>query len=187
LASIPILNLNLLENPLVVYFSKQRYLPKEKFLHLIGTLAMEILAKDLQNFIVSQSLENYEITLTVTDKKTNHKEKITKEIEIPKEAIIPRIIKIKEELKDKLELISTTLEKKVTEFGRTVRDLILIKSKYLTTSPVGIINVHFEKTKEDIDLTNLIADIDPKTKKSILYMPQWPEVIDKDKVLFIPK
>jgi len=68
-----------------------------------------------------------------------------------------------------------------------MRDWILIKIKHSTSTPVGIINVHFEKATEDIDLTQMIADTDVEKRKSILYMPEWPSIIEKEKVLFIPK
>jgi len=31
------------------------------------------------------------------------------------------------------------------------------------------------------------GDVDLKKKKSLLYMPEWPEVIEKEKILFVPK
>jgi len=52
---------------------------------------------------------------------------------------------------------------------------------------VGIINVHFEKATEDIDLTQMKVDVDLEKKKSLLYMPEWPEEVTESKVLFIPK
>jgi len=124
----------------------------------------------------------YNIKLVGIDKETGEKEFITRRVEI-KEGIIPRIIKVAEE---KIELISTELGEKVSEFGRTMRDTILIKIKHSETVPVGLITVYFEQATEDIDLTELVADLDIEKKKSILYTPQWPEVIKKEKVLFIP-
>jgi len=78
-------------------------------------------------------------------------------------------------------------EEKATEFGRTMKDAVLILKRKSAPIPIGIINVHPEKAKEDIDLTDLVADSDIEKKKSILYMPQWPEMIEKSKILFIPK
>lgn len=128
----------------------------------------------------------YDVKLTGIDKETGEEEYITRKITV-KEGIIPKIIKIAEEVKDKLELISTELEEKVTEFGRTMKDTILIKVKHSPSTPAGLINVHFEKATGDIDLTEMIVDTDPEAKKSILYMSQWPEEIEQEKVLFIPK
>ena len=90
-------------------------------------------------------------------------------------------------MKEKLELISIELGEEVTEFGRTMRDTILIKVKHSLSTPVGLITVHFEKATEDIDLTQMKADIDLEKKKSILYMPEWPRIVEKEKILFIPK
>jgi len=49
------------------------------------------------------------------------------------------------------------------------------------------IKAQSEQDTEDIDLSNLVADIDLEARKSILYMPDWPNVIEKSKILFIPK
>jgi len=128
----------------------------------------------------------YNVTLIVRDNETGKEEKITRKIKIKEEAIIPWIIKIKEEMKERLELISTTLGTNLTEFGRTMRDWVLIKVKHSPSTPVGVINVHFEQATEDIDLTDMVADSDLKKRKAILYMSKWPEVIEEKKVLFIP-
>jgi len=128
----------------------------------------------------------YTLKLRAIDKETEEEEFITRTVKI-KEGIIPKIIKITEKLKEKVELISTELGEKVTEFGRTMRDWVLIKVKYSPSTPAGLINVHFEKATEDIDLTDMVADTDLNTRKSILYIPSWPNVIEKEKILFIPK
>jgi PKD repeat protein len=128
----------------------------------------------------------YTIKLRAIDKETGEEEFITRKVEI-KEGIIPKIIKIAEELKEKVELISTELGEKLTEFGRTMRDTVLIKVKHSPSAPVGVINVHFERATEDIDLTKMKADVDLKGKKSLLYMPEWPNIVEREKILFIPK
>ena len=76
---------------------------------------------------------------------------------------------------------------KLTEFRRTMRDWVLIKVKHSPSLPVGLINVRFEEAIEDIDLTQMKADIDIERKKSILYMSEWPKEVGKEKILFIPK
>ena len=131
--------------------------------------------------------DKYNVTLTAKDNLTGKEEKITKKIEIKEEAVYPRLIKIKEELGEKLELISTTFGKRVTEIGRTVKDTILIQVRHSKPTPVGLITVHFENAVENIDLTDLNADSNFTNRKSILYMYDWPNVIEKKKVLFIPK
>jgi len=128
----------------------------------------------------------YNATLIAIDKETNKSELITKKVEI-REGIIPKIIKIPEVLKEKTEFILQELGEKATEFGRTMRDSVLIKVKHSPSTPVGIINVHFEKATEDIDLTQIKVDTDLKKKKSLLYMPEWPSEIERSKILFIPK
>jgi len=66
-------------------------------------------------------------------------------------------------------------------------DWILAKFKHSPSTPVGLFKVHFEKATEDIDLTQMKVEVDSKKKKSLLYMPKWPGVIEREKVLFIPK
>jgi PKD repeat protein len=128
----------------------------------------------------------YDAILTAIDKETNKSEVITKKVEI-KEGIIPKIIKIPEALKEKTEFILQELGEKATEFGRTMKDSVLIKVKHSPSTPVGIINIHFEKATEDIDLTQIKVDTDLEKKKSLLYMSEWPEVVEKEKILFVPK
>jgi hypothetical protein len=128
----------------------------------------------------------YSVTLIAIDKETNKSEYITKKVEI-REGIIPKIIKIGEDLKDKVELMSMELNEKVTEFGRTMRDWVWVKMKHSPATSVGLISVHFENALEDIDLLQLKVDIDFQNKKSLLYMPQWPSEIERSKILFVPK
>jgi len=131
--------------------------------------------------------KSYHVTLQAIDEKFSEIiESITQKVEV-RLGIIPKLLKITEEMKEKIELISTTLGENLTEFGRTVKDIILIKVKHSEAKPTGLINIHFEKATEDVDLTQMITDIDTEKKKSILYMFRWPEVIESEKVLFIPK
>jgi len=58
--------------------------------------------------------------------------------------------------------------------------------KFSESKPVGGFLVHFEKATEIINLSNLVADIDLDTKKSVMYMQKWPTVIEPSKVLYIP-
>jgi len=128
----------------------------------------------------------YNVTLTVSDTKTGEKEYITQKVEV-KEGIIPKFLKVTEEMADKIELISTKLEKDLTKIGQVFKDNVLIKVKHSPAEPVGLITVHFEKATGDIDLTKMIADIDIERKKSVLYMPEWPKEIEEEKILFIPR
>jgi hypothetical protein len=128
----------------------------------------------------------YIVTFTVADKETGITESITRKIEI-KEGIIPKIIKIGEDLKNKVEFISAELGEQVTEFGRTMRDWIWVRVKHSPSTPVGLINVDFEEATGDIDLSQLKTDVDFQKKKSLLYMFQWPLEIERSKILFVPK
>ena len=67
-----------------------------------------------------------------------------------------------------------------------MRDWVLIKVKHSPSIPVGLINIHFERTTEDIDLSQMKNDSDLEKGKSLLYMPNWPDVIEKEKIRFIP-
>jgi len=129
---------------------------------------------------------SYNVILTAIDKETQKPESITKKVEI-KEGIIPRIVKIPKDIKANTEFLLQELGEKATEFGRTMRDSVLIKVKHSPLTPVGIINVHFEKATEDIDLTQIKVDTDLEKKKSLLYMPEWPDIVEKEKILFVPK
>ena len=128
----------------------------------------------------------YQTTLVAEDSNTGRQEKITRKIKIPEAAIIPRLLKIKDELKEKVEIISTTLGRNLVEFGRTMKDNVRFFIKHSPSILVGEAIIHFEKAAQDIDFTGLIIDSDLKTGKSILYMPKWPEVIEKGKILFVP-
>jgi hypothetical protein len=110
-----------------------------------------------------------------------------KKVEIREGIIIPKIIKIGENLKEKIEMISLELNEKVTELGRTMRDWVWVKVKHSPSTPAGLINVHFEEASRDIDLSQLKADIDFRTKKSLLFISQWPSEIERSKNLLIPK
>lgn len=128
----------------------------------------------------------YNVKLSAIDNKVFTEESISQEV-IVEEGIIPKFIKIGDEVVDKVEVISTTLEESLIKFGRNIKDTVLIKVKHSEAKPVGLINVHFEQAAQDVDLTSLITDIDIQRKKSILYMPRWPSVVENNKILFIPK
>jgi len=73
------------------------------------------------------------------------------------------------------------------KIGQVVKDKVKIFKKKSPTIPVGEITVHFENLKEDLDLSNLVADTDLEKQKVILYMENWPNEVERSKVLFIPK
>ncbi len=57
--------------------------------------------------------------------------------------------------------------------------MIIVKVKHSPSQPVGEIMVNFDKAEGDIDLSEMIFDTDVNTKKSILYMPTWPKVVEE--------
>jgi len=63
---------------------------------------------------------------------------------------------------------------------------VLITRSALEEVAIGELSVHFEEATEDIDLSNLVADVNLEEGKSVIYMPTWPEEIDQYKQLFIP-
>jgi hypothetical protein len=101
-----------------------------------------------------------------------------------KTGIIPKVF---ENVKETIELISMTLKEKLTEIGRSVRDKVLIRVIHSQPTPVGIIDVHFEKAKENIDLSGLEVDFSSKDKKVLLYMKKWPSTIERSKTVLIAK
>jgi PKD repeat protein len=130
----------------------------------------------------------YIITSTVTDAKTGWKEWITRKIEI-KEGLIHKIIKIKNELKERAEIISQKIGENLLEFGNYLikgKDRILLKIKHSPSIPVAELIIDFEEATGDVDLSQTIFDSNLKEKKSILYMPEWPKVV-KEKILLLPK
>lgn len=131
----------------------------------------------------------YTVELTVRDENGNQ-ETITKKIKIPKIAIWPKIVQVPQILKEKLDFISTVFNKDVTQFGRTKKDTIFIKTKPKSPSiPIGLITIHFEKASEDIDLSDLIAETNLDIKKTILHSSKFfnNNIIERSKVLFVPK
>lgn len=129
----------------------------------------------------------YEVKLIAKDIQTQKEEWITRKITI-QQGIVPKIIKVAQQIKEKFEFKLLELKQDALEFGRTMRDKILILTKPRSPQvPIGIIDVHYEKATEDIDLTQMKVDVDLQKKKSLLYSPQWPDVVGKEKILFVPK
>jgi len=129
----------------------------------------------------------YTITLFAKDKNSNFSESISKKITV-NEAIIPRTIKKSAELIEKgIEFISEKTQMSFDKIGQAVKDKVKIFKKKSPAIPVGEIIVHFENLKEDLDLSSLIADTDFKTRKSILHMENWPNEVERSKILFLPK
>ena len=73
------------------------------------------------------------------------------------------------------------------KIGQIVKDRVKIFKKNSPAVPIGEITVHFENLNEDLDLSPLITDIDIEKGKSILYMENWPNEIERSKILFVSK
>jgi parallel beta-helix repeat protein len=129
----------------------------------------------------------YTITLFAKDKNSSFTESISKKITV-NEAIIPRTIKKPAELIEKgIEFISEKAQMSFDKIGQVVKDKIRIFKKKSPAVPVGEITVHFENLNEDLDLSGSVVDTDFEKQKTILYMENWPEVVERSKILFIPK
>jgi parallel beta-helix repeat protein len=63
---------------------------------------------------------------------------------------------------------------------------VQINETHSEANPVALIEVNFSQATSNIDLTNLVAQTDLQKRKSVLYMSEWPSVIEEKKTLFIP-
>ncbi|MBC7073943.1 hypothetical protein H5T58_00955 [Candidatus Parcubacteria bacterium] len=81
---------------------------------------------------------------------------------------------------------SYTTGRDLIEKGRSFKDKVIAFIKHSPEIPVAIFEVDFEKAQNDIDLSNLIIDSNLKTKKAILYMENWPQEVERSKILFLP-
>jgi hypothetical protein len=129
----------------------------------------------------------YTITLSLKDPNSDFKEEISKKVNID-ESIIPRTIKKSTELSERgIEFISEKTQMSFDKIGQVVKDKVKIFKRKSPPVPVGEITVHFENLSEDLDLAALITDTDSEKQKTILYMESWPDIIERSKVLFLPK
>ncbi|RJS73842.1 PKD domain-containing protein, partial [Methanophagales archaeon] len=74
----------------------------------------------------------------------------------------------------------------VTKNPQNTPEIVKITRTAPEEKPITDLIVHFENATEDIDLTNLTADTNLTTRKTVLYMPEWPSVIEESKILYIP-
>jgi hypothetical protein len=127
-----------------------------------------------------------EVTLFALSTATFFSEEISKKFEV-KEGIFPKIIKVAKEKIGKLIFKSLTTGRNLLEKGRSFKDKVIGLVKPSLEIPVAIFEIDFGKAKEDIDFSGLIMDSDPVKKKAILYMENWPQEVERSKVLLIPK
>jgi len=123
---------------------------------------------------------NYIVSLTITD--NGNKERVWQRIKVSSTAPEPRKIDIEKGLRPVLAYEGTN----VSKVAQNTPELVTIMKSSSELKPVADLLVHFENATEDIDLTNLTADTNLTTRKSVIYMPEWPSVIEESKILYIP-
>jgi len=129
----------------------------------------------------------YKVNLTVGNE-LGEQETISCKVYVSDRNPIPRIVTTTERV---IAICERTWEN-VSHFAQNSLEKvsIFIKEKLGNPTtiqlPVGTITIHFENATQDIDLTSLIADTNLTQRKSILYMPEWPEVVEESKILYIP-
>jgi len=74
----------------------------------------------------------------------------------------------------------------VTKNPQNTLEIVRITKIASEEKTVADFLVHFENATEDIDLSNLTADVNLTTRKSILHMPSWPSLIEPSRILYIP-
>jgi len=89
-------------------------------------------------------------------------------------------------LKEGLKAISTGTRENFSETPQNILECVIITKVDLEEKPVAEIYIHFKNATEDIDLSNLTADVNLTARKSVIYMPSWPAVIEPSKILYIP-
>jgi hypothetical protein len=85
-----------------------------------------------------------------------------------------------------LEATSLVTEEDLAKTPTNTYHPVLVTKKTPEEIAIGELGVHFEEAAEDIDLSNLVAQVDLEEGKSLIYMPSWPEEIEQYKLLFVP-
>jgi len=121
----------------------------------------------------------YTVNLTVRSVKGEEKT-ISGDISviIPKKILLPSTFP--------LSLISLTTGENVSENPQNTLQSVLLTKSSSEAKPIAEFIVHFENATEDIDLSNMTADVNLTTRKSIIYTPSWPDEIEESKILYIP-
>jgi parallel beta-helix repeat protein len=125
---------------------------------------------------------SYIINVTITDlDNPGHVEWITRNITAVEEVKEPyKVI-------NPLFLLATLWNgADVTENPQNTPEWVLLTKITSEPKPIGEVFIHFEKATEDIDLSNLTADVNLTARKSMIYMPSWPDEIEESKILYIP-
>jgi PKD repeat protein len=127
-----------------------------------------------------------EVTLFAFSTATSFFEEISKKFEV-KEGIFPKIIKVAKEKIEEFVFKSLTTGRNLLEKGRSFKDKVIGLVKHSLEIPVAIFEIDFKKAKGDIDFSGLIMDSDPVKKKAVLYMENWPNEVERSKILLLPK
>jgi len=85
-----------------------------------------------------------------------------------------------------LHAISLLTLEDLTQIPKNIYQPTLITKSIPEEIPIAELDIYFEKANEDIDFSALVADINVEDGKSIIYMPSWPDMVDRYKQLFIP-
>ena len=126
------------------------------------------------------------ITLTLKDPHSDFSESISKKIEINENIIARTINRTIDQIQKGIEFVSEKAKQSFDKIRQIGKDTIYI-IKHSEPTPIGTINIDFDKTSKDIEFSNLVADTDPTHSKTILYLPEWPVEVERSKVLFLPK
>jgi len=132
------------------------------------------------------TLGAHTITLTLKDPNSDFSENISKEIEINENIIAKTINRTIDQIQKGIEFVSEKAKQSFDKIRQIGKDTIYI-IKHSEPTPIGAINIDFDKASKDIEFLNLVADTDPTHSKTILYLPEWPSEVERSKVLFIPK
>jgi hypothetical protein len=124
----------------------------------------------------------YKINLTVWDPDDlSYMEWITRNVTIKEKAKEPHVIIVPG-------LIVPTLWNgaDVSENPQNTPEWVKLKIEHSEPKPIADLVVHFEDATDNIDLSNITADVNLTARKSIIYMLSWPNEIEKSKILYIP-
>jgi len=123
----------------------------------------------------------YTVSLTVTDY-SGLSENITCVVNVSDQFPLPHIV----EAAADTAIISLRSLEDLTQIPQNTLERALINVKHSEEKTVAEIYIHFENATGDINLLNLTADVNLTERKSILYMPSWPNEIEESKILYIP-
>jgi hypothetical protein len=140
----------------------------------------------------------YNVKLTLKDNKTGKEEFITRIITATRGGFVSKTLKLADSTLEKVKIISREFSDDLKEIMKRVGNIALdfqdqILFQVETTHsekvfvPVANVTVHFENATSDINLSNLQIDSDIYNKKVLFYSQTWPNEIEKEKILFIPK